>query len=242
MSRVATCDCGIAFVKGDDVHEQRHLRLHSDVELGPTLPLLSTASSVCFQGAFKVVKIDDSSLHRVRVEAATLAMTARQETPQYPAGYDGSYTSGQLNVYALLDGLRAIGFVLIGRTEQSWRLCWTDPDRATLCERLPDTLPRYVVGRVWIAVSCRRVGLSRALVASIAASRGVAVTDFAFATPLTHGGRALVQRLCGSQWYAVGDRLSLADILQNEGTATNWRGVRAQCLTRLAADKVAGRR
>ena len=207
------CACGVWYVAGDDSEEARHARLHSDNTTGPLLPALNDAQAIDSQNGLRIVRIGDRSDERVRSAASQLANTACQETSDVPPGYDGSITDGELVVFALLDGMRAVGFVLIGFSSASWPLRWIDETHAELVEESPNRSPRIVVGRVWIAASYRRLGYGQGLMRAVASAHGVSVNDMAFETPLTDAGRALVHSVCGEYWYAKGDAFTMRDII-----------------------------
>lgn len=211
---IPPCECGLSYVRGNDEDEALHRGIHDAFMSGPSLPELSAAEPVGRIDSFGIVRVSNESPQRERVDAAQLALVANREMSGYKSGYDGSISDPPLTVWALLDGERAIGFVLMGETERSWRLRWVSPNRATLISHYADSERRHVVARVWIAASYRRQGLARQLLHFCIDSAGTTAASVTFQLPFTPQGQRLVHSMLPDQWFGDGDAFDLDGVLR----------------------------
>ena len=210
---LAKCECGTSYVAGDPEEEERHCINHEIYLNGPRLSILSTEKEVGKVKSYIVVRVLDDSMKSVRSAAVELARAANFSTPDYAIGYDGSKGHG-LIVYALICGERAIGYLLIKRTQCYCSLRWSGREKARLISNKAKTDERVLVARIWIAKNYQRKGLARRFIEVMSKIENQNVSDMVYQLPFTDTGRCLVKALAPDEWYGDGDIFDFTDILE----------------------------
>lgn len=210
------CECGLSFVEGLESDEQIHAEMHEEYLLGPRLEALRFVSVRPHREGYGLAVIDSTVPENIRHSLARAAMVSRFETPEFPAGYDGSVTDAQEKMFIVAKEDRAIAVALTGLDEPHWRLGWTALGGVYLVERTPLIGSRQKIGRIWVAKSYRGSGIAAALATEISSSLSVPLAELGWELPLTQSGRSLLHRLVPGEWLGRGDPFALRDTLSSE--------------------------
>lgn len=155
------CECGLSYDPDYPEDKVRHAREHAEYLCGPSIQELQSVQSIGVVAGYQVVRVDSTVPTELRWKIARVAYVAQRSMPEFPAGYDGSMTDENPRLYVIVDGIRAIGMVLVMDTNQCWLLRWCSDGKACLRSMTASYKHRPGVGRIWIAARYRRRSMAQ---------------------------------------------------------------------------------
>jgi GNAT superfamily N-acetyltransferase len=209
------CECGLAYMPGEEEEEREHSLWHSEYLRGPALPQLANLARVGEIWGYSVFCVDREVPLALRCELARVAFVAQRSMPDFPTGYDGSLDeAGEPNLFLLADQQRAVSMAVVCMTDRCWRFGWTSDDRPCLIDHAASRAFRPKIARAWTAREYQQRGLSSALIQWIAETAGLLPADFGWELPPTTAGIKLIRRLTPHKWYGDGDQFAVEETLK----------------------------
>jgi len=191
-----------------------HHHAHQKYLNGPGLQGLLSLSPIGHVGALRVLMIDATTPAPVRRELAEVVYVAQVETPDFPAGYDGTVTEADERLFLVAGGARAVAFAVTALDEPHWRLRWEGHDALEFADQQAIPGDRQKIGRVWVAKAHRRQGIAKGLLEIVARTLGCELRDLGWELPLTGDGRRLLRKLLPETWLGRGDAFALEETLK----------------------------
>lgn len=205
MGVTTTCDnCGLTYVPSSPGDRAEHRSHHRRMSL--TWRPLTTEVVVARDGEFRVVAVPPSAPQRLRVRAERIGRRANLEAAYDFGVYDANYF-GPLKTHAFVgvEARSAVSLVVVECRPAVMCIPWEN----VIQSPIDDTWRAYrrdvmieqpqgghwTVGFVWVSPAARRRSYARRTLAGAAAALGTRTADFAWYSPFSHAGRALVQSL-----------------------------------------------